>query len=290
MRRFTLVLLACMVSQLSGFAQTPSFKFAAINFPGASDTSANGINNSGVIVGSYTLAGRTHGFKLSNGHFTTIDIKGAQSTVVSGISGNGDVAGTFVTNDLKSHGFLIHRGIVTALNFPGAINGTVANGINNTLTVVGTADDTLGFIWSAGKFRKFSAPSDINGATTLNGISNLGRVVGDVFFSDFQRAFMFQGSDFDFLQPAGSLDILAKGVNGHGDIVGCQPGGQAFLAFNPEAGESSTDKPDRFPVMHAFNFPSATNTCANSINFSRAIVGSYSGSNFHSHGFLAILQ
>jgi uncharacterized membrane protein len=188
-----------MVSQLSGFAQTPSFKFAAINFPGATETSANGINNSGVIVGSYVLAGHTHGFKLSNGHFTTINIKGAQITTVSSINSNGDMAGTFVTNDLKSHGFLIHRGIVTVLNFPGALNGsgTVANGINSSLTVVGTVDDTFGFLWSAGKFHKFSAPSDIGGATTLNGISNLGRVVGDVFFSDFQRPFMFQGTDFD---------------------------------------------------------------------------------------------
>jgi hypothetical protein len=72
--------------------------------------------------------------------------------------------------------------------------------------------------------------------------------------------------------------------------VGCASGGSSFLAFNPEAHESATDKPDGFPVLHTFNFPGATSTCANSINFSRAIVGFYVDSKFHRHGFLAIVQ
>ena len=281
--------LACLTVSLASFAQTPSFKFAAINFPGASETSANGINNSGVIVGSYILASRTHGFKLASGHFSTIDINGAVSTVLNAIDGNGDIVGTFQTADLKSHGFLIHKGVITRLDFPKAVNGTVANGVNNQLTVVGTVDDTFGFIWSAGKFRSFNAHSDINGATQLNGISNSGWIVGAVFFSDFLRPFIFRGSDFDFLKPAASGDFVPHGVNGRGDLVGCS-GGDSFLIFNPEAGESSTDKPDGFPPMHTFVFPGATNTCAASINFSRAIVGSYQDAQFHSHGFLAIVK
>jgi uncharacterized membrane protein len=290
MYRLALLLVAWIVLPPSGFAQTPTFKFVRLDFPGAAETSANGVNNAGVIVGSYVLNGHTHGFKLSNGRFTTIDIKGAQITTVSAINDKGDLAGTFATNDLKSHGFILHGGAFTRLDFPGAVNGTVANGINNSLTVVGTVDDVAGFIWSAGKSHKFLAPSDIGGATTLNGISNLGRVVGDVFFSDFQRPFMFQGSDFDFLRPAGSLDLFVNGVNGRGDVVGCPVGTGSFLAFNPEAGESSSDKPDRFPALHTFKFPGASSTCANGINFSRAIVGSYSDSLSHRHGFLAIVQ
>ena len=101
--------LALALATISSFGQTaPSFKFVSIDFPGASDTTATGINNSGVIVGSYTLNGVIHGYKLVNGHFTTINFPGAVSTQVNGINTNGDIAGTYFPAAINtSHGFLL---------------------------------------------------------------------------------------------------------------------------------------------------------------------------------------
>jgi uncharacterized membrane protein len=279
--------LALALATISSFGQTaPSFQFVSIDFPGASDTTATGINNSGVIVGSYTLNGVIHGYKLVNGHFTTINFPGAVSTQVNGINTNGDIAGTYFPAAINtSHGFLLHKGVFKSLSFPGA-HQTSANGVNNALKIVGQADND-GFTWQNGAFHRFKAPSNANGTTALNGISNLGLIVGQVFDLDNWRAFLLNGSDLDLLQPGGALDNMARGVNGRGDVVGCHAA-SGFLIFHPEAGESSTDKPDTFPTLISVNFPGASNSCNNSINYSQSIVGTYSDSGFHNHGFLAI--
>ncbi len=283
--------LTCLFITVAGFAQTaPTFKFVSIDFPGSKFTVATGINNSGVIVGYYGNAAGTHGFRLANAHFTTINVPGAVSTLVNGINGNGDVVGTYQSADQKLHGFLLHKGLITKLNFPGrTLNGTAAMGVNDQLTVVGTVDDVTGFIWSKGIFRAFHAPSNVRGATNLNGISNLGLIVGAVFFQDSMRPFMFRGSDFDFLHALDPGDIVANGVNGRGDVVGS--GGFGFLLLNPEAGETSADKPEKFPTMHPISFPGSNGTTLPfSINFSRSIVGQYFDSQNHLHGFLATVK
>jgi probable HAF family extracellular repeat protein len=290
MRRFVYCLATSLLIVAAGVAQTaPTFKFVSIDVPGSTFTVATGINNSGVIVGFYGTASGTHGFRLVNAHFTAINVPGAISTQVNGINGHGDVVGQFETSDQKMHGFLLHNGVITKLNFPDrSITSTVAMGVNDALTVVGTAGDVTGFIWNKGVFRAFHAPSDIHGATNLNGISNPGWIVGAVFFSDSLRPFMFRGSDFDFLRAAIPGDVVANGVNGHGDVVGFS--NVAFLMLNPEAGESASDKPEKFPVMHTIAFPGATGTIAFGINFSRSIVGQYFDSHDRLHGFLAITQ
>src|SRR5262249_39827169 len=74
-----------------GAAQT-SFKFAAINVPGAQSTVANGINNANVIVGSFVSStGHNFGFRLQNGQFTTINVPGSTQTFALGITDLVDV-------------------------------------------------------------------------------------------------------------------------------------------------------------------------------------------------------
>src|SRR5579864_6189480 len=69
--------------------------FTTIDFPGASFTSANGINAQGDVVGAYMSAGVMHGYLLSDGSFTTIDFPGASSTVPRGINPRGDIVGIY---------------------------------------------------------------------------------------------------------------------------------------------------------------------------------------------------
>src|SRR5215471_12461952 len=73
--------------------------YTAIDFPGASQTLAWGINKGGDIVGAYTIAGVSHGFKLTGSQFVTIDYPGAKSTDARGINNRGDISGIYQSAD-----------------------------------------------------------------------------------------------------------------------------------------------------------------------------------------------
>ena len=64
-----------------------------IDVPGASFTSAQGINAAGDIVGNYSSAGVFHGYLLSGGEFASIDFPGASSTFARQINPRGDIVG-----------------------------------------------------------------------------------------------------------------------------------------------------------------------------------------------------
>ena len=143
MKHIIRVAIASSVLVCASFAQT-SFKYVAINFPGAFSTQANGINNGGEIVGTYTTSACTascvsHGFKFVNNKFISINIPGASSTTAEGVNDFGDIVGTFIgSNPTITHGFLLHHtGRLETLDLTGANqSNTTPLGINKNLTVV----------------------------------------------------------------------------------------------------------------------------------------------------------
>ncbi|MGH7488310.1 MAG: hypothetical protein ACREMY_22335, partial [bacterium] len=66
-------------------------KYRTIAFPGAFQTEAWDINDSGVIVGWYTLNGSAFGFALANGHYVSFAYPGALYTIPRGINADGRV-------------------------------------------------------------------------------------------------------------------------------------------------------------------------------------------------------
>ena len=76
-------LLTLLVSASTAFSLT----FTTIDPPGSTATLALDINARGDIVGNYLTAdGKTHGFLLSNGTFTTIDVPAAAFSVKPTVS------------------------------------------------------------------------------------------------------------------------------------------------------------------------------------------------------------
>src|SRR5688572_15011385 len=73
--------------------EVPSVAFTPIDVPGATLTDANGINDAGQVVGSYTAGGITHGFLLSGGIFTPIDVPDATATTAWDINDSGHITG-----------------------------------------------------------------------------------------------------------------------------------------------------------------------------------------------------
>jgi hypothetical protein len=126
--------------------------------------------------------GKSHGFLLSEGGFTSIDFPGAVETAPGGvpsapivrINPRGDIVGSYCESEPCSfpqpvHGFLLSRDEngkgdkFTSIDFPGAI-WTAAAGINARGDIVGTYRDesgtTQGFLLDRGEQHQGAGEGD----------------------------------------------------------------------------------------------------------------------------------
>ena len=78
---------------------------STINGPGATNTSINGINEAGEIVGSYISGSQTHGFVYKYGVLFTVDVPGASGTSVAGVNAAGEIYGSY-SNNAGTFGFV----------------------------------------------------------------------------------------------------------------------------------------------------------------------------------------
>src|SRR5690349_8426502 len=149
-------LLAALASPAIQGADT----FITIDIPGATATSALGINADGAVVGYFTdTAGKQHGFLLRGGTVTVIDYPGAAKTQARGINSNGDIVGTRYDDNSGApstiHGFLLQHGTFAALDYPGKL-GLIPQRINDAGQIVGCnhdndlMDSMHGFLYSDG--------------------------------------------------------------------------------------------------------------------------------------------
>jgi probable HAF family extracellular repeat protein len=111
--------------------------FTTIDFPGASTTAINGINDAGDMVGAYSAGGRFHGWLRRGGVFTTIDLPGAKYSAAEGINKAGVVVGTYLDAVNHTHGFKYAGGVYTIIDHPQA-SITTADGIDDQGEIVGT--------------------------------------------------------------------------------------------------------------------------------------------------------
>lgn len=110
---------------------------STIDVPGASFTSATGINPQGDIVGQCDHeAGRRHGFLLVDGAFTTIDYPNAVSTGALASTRRATSSAIIRVGSQQTHGYLLSRGTFSTIDYPGS-NVTRALGISATGDVVG---------------------------------------------------------------------------------------------------------------------------------------------------------
>jgi uncharacterized membrane protein len=272
------VLFAALVPvAISQTSVSVTYDYASLKFPNAPVTNVNGINNSNVIVGYYYDSQYfVHGFIYRAGKYTAVNFPGATMTEVLGINDNSDVVGMYQKpGTLNFHGFLRHNGVFTTLNDPSAKIGTMAFGINNGGTIVGTYDNHQGFVYQNGAYRTLNAPQLAGEPhqTQLNGINNLGAIVGQVFTNGIWRGFWITNNQIHYVEASGSVDSEANGINGHGDIVGCHDVQSGFVSF---LATSAAKYPAQQTVV----------SCAAAINYARVAVGTYSTLS-KSYGFLA---
>jgi uncharacterized membrane protein len=215
------------------------FDVTPIDIPGATETVATGINNMGVIVGSFTDATGTHAFQKAGVSVSTFDVPGALRTEAFGINDAFQVVGRFTTHDptgtsIVSHGFLRSGGLTLTINVPDA-SSTEARGINNDGAIVGfftlPNGNTGGFIIAVGDVLTGGTPLVIlhpsSALTKLYGLSNSlpgGEVnaVGDSEAGAFvwSISLRFVAQPFLDFDVTGAIITLAAGVNTQGQIVG----------------------------------------------------------------------
>ena len=249
------------------------YAYASIAFPGARLTLANAVNDNNAVVGSFFDASSSvHGFVYKNGHYEQVDYPGSSETEVLGINDSGDLVGVYqVAGPLNFHGFLRHDGQFTTIDAPQAQFGTKIFGINKEMAMVGSFDDSQGFILKAGSFTVFNAPR-LPGEgfqTQLNGINNHGWISGQVFSGGAWRGFWFSARDLDFLQPLGSSDNQVTGMNARGDIVGCHDATSGFISFEVEPSRKSKEERDVSPPQQKLA------SCVSGVNDARVVVGNY---------------
>lgn len=202
--------------------------FKDVIFPGAFATIPYGINKSGMIVGGYCASQACddfHGFTLKGTTYTTLDFPGGTNNSANGVNAAGDVVGTYQTPDYVFHGYLLHQGVFTSFDGPGAGYLTWPFAINKQGTIVGFVQDPLGnehgFVSQNGAMTPFDYPGALE--TQLTGVNDSGDIIG-TFTTDqvTWHAFLLSGGNytvFDVPFP-GTSDTALYGVNNKHQLVG----------------------------------------------------------------------
>ncbi|HKO20945.1 MAG TPA: hypothetical protein VJU82_18885 [Acidobacteriaceae bacterium] len=230
-------------------------------------TFAQGVNDSGEIVGYYLDGQGSHGFTYLNGAFTTTPpnvitaegVNDAGQVVGSttsdtfhpfGVNNLGQVVGSYTDSAGTTQSFLSTGGSTTELSYPGAA-ATSARGINDQGEVVGYwagTDDTFpgqsiahGFVYANGVWSHLDATGGSNG-TFVTGINNSDLIVG-YYVDNTGTAHGFTldkpTGSFTSIDMQGAKDTYLYGVNNNGQTVG------AFLDGNGNTyGFSVSPSPD----------------------------------------------
>src|SRR5438874_2429500 len=143
MKRYlcSLVALGLLQGLTGQLKAQPTYSFTTLDGPGTSvpasqSIRANGINDSGQIVGTYLNPFTAYGFLLDNGSYTTLDLPRSTWNKAHEINASAQIVGAYSDAAGTDHGFLLDNGSYTTLDVPGWY-GTYAKGINASGQIVG---------------------------------------------------------------------------------------------------------------------------------------------------------
>ena len=255
------VLVVVLASSASFGAE---YRYSKIQVPNSVDTTAQGVNARGDVVGYYDdSTGNTYTYLLRNGVYSTITPPNGTSIQARAINARGDIAGD-LQDAQGQHGFVLSDRQFTVIDRPGALSTTVA-GINNagdlTGAWTGAQGKQRGFILKSGKFQEISVPGNVT--TEVYMARDNGRfMVGQTVASDgAQHGFVRDASgQFTIFDPPGTVTpcTFARYTNESGDIAG------AFAIVN-SSGECNSFPNTQGFVLHQgqytfINFPGVAMT------------------------------
>ncbi len=274
------LLAAGLAMPSQAFAQSGPYTYTVLKYPGSTYTEADGINNTGAIVGMYLDSfSAPHGFVYEGGTYTTVDVPGAAATYAFEIDDFGRIVGTWAPTQIGPwHAFILDGGVFTTFDYPGM--ETDARALNASGQIVGVYNaggTTLphGFLKTGNTF----TPIDVPGSqyTQANGITDAGLITGAYADANGTHGFLLMNGAFSFFNyPGASLTQLAR-INHSNQLVGWQFQAGRTRSFLWSGLSFRTFEPD-----------TSTNAYALQINDLGVVVGQYFGTNCPSGcGFMA---
>jgi uncharacterized protein (TIGR03437 family) len=244
---------AALLFLVPGVARSQSYTFSQLDVPGATNSSAIAINNSGQILGSYSDGSASHCFLRSpdGATLTTFDPPGTNPTC-NGLNNLGQVVGSF-SDSAGFHGYIRDAsGALTTFDI--RANGAQASAaaINDAGAVVGAFSAPVyggpGYLRSPdGAFTNLTA--NWIGQLDPTAINNRGEIAGWALFGSSQGAqhSFIRSADGVYRQfdlPSTPSYTRIAAINNNGTLAGSTVGQTGFVS-NPDG--SFTLLPD-YPV------------------------------------------
>jgi uncharacterized membrane protein len=275
--------------------------YTPIDYPGAIASFATDINDSGQIVGEYTVSGLgdRQGYLLSNGVFTSISYPGATFTRAVAINANGDIVGDHNQSGNNSgsgndYGYLLRGGVFTSIVFPNS-DSTVPTGINAKGDIVGwylANTGTHGFLLRGGVYTSIDFPGSA-AFTEVWKINDYGEIAGRYRSSTDSNYHLFvlnSGTFASVPDVPGSVQTAPGnfsedgGLNNAGAIAGHYTSSMNCKLFTSVG------------CLHAFllsggayttiDYAGAVETIAFGLNNLNQVVGGYEDSSGRFHGYM----
>jgi hypothetical protein len=204
-----------------------SYTFTTIQYPGATYTSLNRINDSGEILveaqgGSVNANGAT--FLYQNGTLTNLNlsVSAGNFEMAQGIDNAGQVLGNTISYN-GNQNWIYQNGTFTNLNLPGVAGAISSNGL---IIAGGYGNGLQNWLYLAegGNISTvFQQPSNWQSGG-VSGVNDTGQAVG-TYISNVaggrEYGFLYSGGALTTLSgPSGAIDAIAAGINNAGQIVG----------------------------------------------------------------------
>jgi uncharacterized membrane protein len=217
-----------------GFLRKPDGVITVLDGPGALETFAVGINETGTITGGFQVNpdGSGHAFLRSpDGEYTLFDVppEVGTNTAPSGINAAGAVTGSFTDRNFNYAGF-VRTADGTFSYFYAPNGGQIASGLS-----IDSGGDVTGWYWDRngehgfvrtadGTFSALNAPRNIGCVpTSINPAGDItGNCIINQVFGAFWGAFVQErnGRFFRLDVPSTIQTVGPSGINSAGEITG----------------------------------------------------------------------
>ena len=210
------------------------------SLPGAAESFAAAINDSGQVAGTSYVGGKSRATRWSGGNAVDIGTLGGEESSASAINDAGQIAGGSTTAVGQGHAYRYGPGgwVDIGREFGGA--WSAAFGINESGQVAGYGEASpgvfRGFLWD--EQRGITRLGTLGGASSYAmGINAAGWVIGhSSTAAGYMHAFLFRGGIMVDLGALGGGASYGYGINDAGDVVGyswgAAGGRRAFLYSN----------------------------------------------------------
>ncbi|WP_298870907.1 DUF4214 domain-containing protein [uncultured Bradyrhizobium sp.] len=265
-----------------------TLKFKTLASPSSDNTSIEGENNLGQLVGYYILNQTTeHDFIDTAGSFVDLPYpSNAFAILPDGINSSGTVVGKYETKDGVNHGFVYTTSHGYTVVDYSASGSTELHGINDNGLAVGVyngGEASFTYDTATGKFTTLSKPNQSTIEIIAHGINSNGQIVGEYSDGNYHGFIYSNGTYITLDDPNASAatgGTQASAINSAGQVVGdyfdSSGGIHGFLWING--------------VFQTIDDPLAVlkdgGTVPTGINDSGQIVGFYSDDTGR-HGFVA---